>query len=85
MRREGRRRMPRRDIGELTPREDEVARLIACGMDNSEIAEALGATLSTAGYHAGLVKGKLEARNSRHLVVVCIEYVEAHQSVGAEV
>jgi two-component system nitrate/nitrite response regulator NarL len=49
--------------GQLSPREGEVLRLIANGMTDREIAEALGISSRTAATHVGSILHKLGVRN----------------------
>lgn len=51
---------PPRPISELTPREREVLQLLAQGLDNAAIAEALVVTKRTVQNHVSNVYGKLE-------------------------
>ena len=53
----------------LTPRECEVAILLAKGMMNQEIADILGISLNTAKWHAKRALQKLGARNRAQLAV----------------
>jgi DNA-binding NarL/FixJ family response regulator len=49
--------------GSLTPRELEVARLVASGMRNRDIAEALQIELTTTKNHVARIMGKLNAQS----------------------
>lgn len=57
----------------LTEREREVLVLIARGMNNDEIAEALVVSPATAKTHVSRVMGKLDARDRAQLVVIAYE------------
>lgn len=43
--------MRRTDVGRITPRQTEVARLVGEGLSNGEIAERLGLSVTTVRYH----------------------------------
>jgi DNA-binding NarL/FixJ family response regulator len=60
-------------LAALTEREREVLALIARGMSNDEIAEALVVSPATAKTHVSRVMGKLEARDRAQLVVIAYE------------
>ncbi|MEV6378836.1 response regulator transcription factor [Streptomyces sp. NPDC051773] len=70
------RRVPRqftkgtRGLGELTGREWDVARLVAKGLSNTEIAGELIVELSTVKFHVSNVLRKLECRDRSQLVAV---------------
>jgi DNA-binding NarL/FixJ family response regulator len=72
-----RRPEPRRtvpdDLAVLTEREREVLVLIARGLSNDEIAEALVVSPATAKTHVSRVIGKLDARDRAQLVVIAYE------------
>ncbi len=53
---------------ELTPREEEIVRLVISGMLNKEIADALGLALVTVKVHRGRAMKKLKAGNPAELV-----------------
>ena len=55
-------------VERLTPRETEVAALIAAGYTDAEIGRALGIGRRTAETHAGNVLGKLGLRSRRELM-----------------
>ena len=61
------------DLASLTEREREVLTLIARGMSNDEIAEALVVSPATAKTHVSRVMGKLDARDRAQLVVIAYE------------
>jgi DNA-binding NarL/FixJ family response regulator len=61
------------DLSVLTEREREVLALIARGMNNDEIAEALVVSPATAKTHVSRVMGKLDARDRAQLVVIAYE------------
>jgi DNA-binding NarL/FixJ family response regulator len=60
-------------IGDLTPREREVVRLIATGLSNEEIARQLYVSQSTVKTHAGRAMTKLAVRDRAQLVVAAYE------------
>ncbi|MFE4263679.1 response regulator [Streptomyces sp. NPDC056883] len=57
----------------LTEREREVLTLVACGLNNTEIGEALGLSPLTAKTHVSRIMGKLGARDRAQLVIVAYE------------
>ncbi|MER7752251.1 response regulator transcription factor [Kitasatospora sp. NPDC097643] len=57
----------------LTGREEEVLRLMATGLSNPEIADALTVSLETVKTHVGNVLTKLGAQNRTHAVVIAYE------------
>lgn len=65
-------RRERREIG-LSPREREIARLVAAGYTNGEIAQALGISAWTVATHLRRVFGKLNVRSRAHMVAELIE------------
>ena len=60
-------------IGDLTPREREVVRLIATGLSNEEIARQLYVSQSTVKTHASRAMSKLAVRDRAQLVVAAYE------------
>ncbi|MEV0633747.1 response regulator transcription factor [Streptomyces sp. NPDC050619] len=57
----------------LSEREREVLTLVACGLNNTEIAQTLGLSPLTAKTHVSRIMGKLGARDRAQLVVVAYE------------
>ncbi|CAB69738.1 response regulator [Streptomyces sp. SID7813] len=57
----------------LSERERQVLTLVARGLNNTEIAEALGLSPLTAKTHVSRIMGKLEARDRAQLVIVAYE------------
>ncbi|MFI1103993.1 response regulator [Streptomyces melanogenes] len=64
---------PPAQISGLTPREAEVWRLMATGLDNTEIAEAMGVSGSTVKNHITGLFGKLGVRDRAQAVIVAYE------------
>ncbi|MEU1040439.1 response regulator transcription factor [Streptomyces sp. NPDC005907] len=60
-------------LGDLTPREVEVWRLIATGLDNAEIARALDITVSTVKNHITSIFDKLSVRDRAQAVIAAYE------------
>ncbi len=60
-------------LATLTEREREVLVLVARGMTNDEIADALTVSPTTAKTHVSRVMGKLDARDRAQLVVIAYE------------
>lgn len=71
------------DLAALTAREREVLVLIARGMSNDEIAEALVVSPATAKTHVSRVMGKLDARDRAQLVVIAYESGLVQPGVGS--
>jgi DNA-binding NarL/FixJ family response regulator len=72
----GQRRPPaarRSALGQLTEREREVLLLIAQGLSNSELADALHVSLPTAKTHVSRILAKLGARDRAQLVMIAYE------------
>ncbi len=72
----GQRRPPtarRSALGQLTEREREVLLLIARGLSNSELADALHVSLPTAKTHVSRILAKLGARDRAQLVMIAYE------------
>jgi DNA-binding NarL/FixJ family response regulator len=63
----------RREVGELTDREREVLSLIATGLSNSELADALHVSLPTVKTHVSRILAKLGARDRTQLVIIAYE------------
>ncbi len=59
--------------GDLTPRELEVWRLMALGLDNAELATALDISVSTVKNHITSVFGKLNVRDRAQAVIAAYE------------
>ncbi|MEY9949760.1 DNA-binding NarL/FixJ family response regulator [Kitasatospora sp. GAS1066B] len=59
--------------GELTPREVEVWRLLATGLDNAEIARALELSVSTVKNYITSIFGKLSVRDRAQAVIAAYE------------
>lgn len=62
-----------RDLSQLTPREIDVLRLMARGLDNQAIADKLGVSEATAKTHVAHVLEKLQVDNRVQAVVVAYE------------
>ncbi|MFF4181974.1 response regulator [Streptomyces sp. NPDC001691] len=62
-----------RGLGELTPREVEVWRLMATGLDNSEIARALDISVSTVKNYITSIFDKLAVRDRAQAVIAAYE------------
>ena len=60
-------------IDRLSAREKEVARHLAAGISNKEIARGLGVEVVTVKKHVGNILRKLDARNRTHAAVVLAE------------
>ena len=68
---------------DLTPREQQVAGLVAQGLQNSEVAKQLGLSLSTVKRHVQSAMTKLNAQNRAHLAAIYTAYrVEARASAA---
>ncbi|MFJ6012989.1 response regulator [Streptomyces sp. NPDC092952] len=61
------------DTGDLTPREAEVWRLMATGLDNAEIARSMHVSTSTVKNHITAVFGKLGVRDRAQAVIAAYE------------
>ena len=66
-------RQPAATLDSVTDREREVLTLIARGLSNAEIAQALHVTMATAKTHVGRLLAKLGARDRAQLVMVAYE------------
>ncbi|WP_125262710.1 response regulator transcription factor [Streptomyces alboflavus] len=64
---------PAVDLGELTPREVEVWRLIATGLDNAQISGALDISVSTVKNYITSIFGKLGVRDRAQAVIAAYE------------
>ncbi|HRL48227.1 MAG TPA: response regulator transcription factor [Propioniciclava sp.] len=62
-----------RRLDKLTERETEVLALVARGMSNTEIANALTISVKTVKTHIGSLLAKLHARDRSHLVITAYE------------
>lgn len=58
------------DASDLTPREQDVLRLVATGVGNREIADGLGISTNTVKYHVANLLRKLGARTRAELAAV---------------
>lgn len=63
----------RRDLSGLTPRELEVLRLLATGLNNAELAERLFLSPTTVKTHVGRILSKLDLRDRVQAVVFAYE------------
>jgi len=63
---------PPQDFG-LTPREHEVLKLLVNGLNNTEIAEALTISISTAKFHVSSIFAKLGVANRVEAVALAVE------------
>jgi DNA-binding NarL/FixJ family response regulator len=61
-------------VGQLTPREAEVLRLMAAGLENSEIARALVISERTARNHVASILEKLQMRNRIQAAVYAVKH-----------
>jgi DNA-binding NarL/FixJ family response regulator len=61
-------------VGQLTPREGEVLRLMATGLENSEIAHALVISERTARNHVASILEKLQMRNRIQAAVYAVKH-----------
>ncbi|MFF2040036.1 response regulator [Kitasatospora sp. NPDC058170] len=64
---------PAPGLGELTPREIEVWHLLATGLDNAEIASAMGISVSTVKNYITSIFGKLSVRDRAQAVIAAYE------------
>ncbi|MED7952895.1 MULTISPECIES: response regulator transcription factor [unclassified Streptomyces] len=64
---------PATGLGELTPREVEVWRLLATGLDNTEIAGAMEISVSTVKNYITSIFGKLSVRDRAQAVIAAYE------------
>jgi DNA-binding NarL/FixJ family response regulator len=67
-------RNPDPRLAELTPREREVLELVAQGLSNAEIAEALTLERTTIKTHVQRILTKLGARNRVEVVILAYEW-----------
>ncbi|MFJ8476955.1 response regulator [Kitasatospora sp. NPDC094011] len=65
--------VPVSDLGELTPREIEVWHLLATGLDNAEIASAMGISVSTVKNYITSIFAKLSVRDRAQAVIAAYE------------
>ncbi|MET9698538.1 response regulator transcription factor [Streptomyces sp. NPDC006529] len=65
--------VPAPDVGDLTPREAEVWRLMATGLDNAEIAGEMDISGSTVKNHITNIFGKLGVRDRAQAVIAAYE------------
>lgn len=70
------------DVSKLTPREWEIVRLIADGLTNREIADALYISYWTVKTHVRSILDKLDARDRTQIVIAACEQ-DAQQGPGA--
>ncbi|HQY32149.1 MAG TPA: response regulator transcription factor, partial [Thermomicrobiales bacterium] len=61
------------DLSPLTDRERDVLELVAGGLTNTEIADALFITIATAKTHVSNILAKLRARDRAQLVIIAYE------------
>ncbi|MEV0117308.1 response regulator transcription factor [Streptomyces sp. NPDC050844] len=64
---------PSESVNDLTPRESEVWRLMATGLDNAEIADTMDISVSTVKNHITSVFGKLGVRDRAQAVIAAYE------------
>lgn len=60
-------------LRQLTPRQLEVTKLVAKGLLNKQVAEALGLSIKTIKMHRGLVMARLELRTQADLIRLAVE------------
>ncbi|MFJ9446969.1 response regulator [Kitasatospora sp. NPDC101235] len=65
--------VPVSSLGELTPREIEVWHLLATGLDNAEIASAMGISVSTVKNYITSIFAKLSVRDRAQAVIAAYE------------
>ncbi|MFD7597429.1 response regulator [Kitasatospora sp. NPDC059812] len=77
--------LPASSLGELTPREIEVWHLLATGLDNAEIASAMGISVSTVKNYITSIFAKLSVRDRAQAVIAAYEsgLVEARPANAA--
>ena len=61
------------DLDSVTPRELDVLRLLARGLQDKEIADELGITVRTVKFHVGSILAKLDAGNRTGAVTIAVQ------------